>query len=147
MSRRLHLSPHVLDEIRAHGREAYPEECCGFLFGRDGDPRQVTVVQRTENVAAENRRRRFRIAPLAYLRAERYALAEGLDFLGIYHTHPDHPAIASEHDRKQAQPGFSYLILSVRDGEAAEFRSWELQEDVTMGEETLLNTTISTLNT
>ena len=135
MSRKVSINAAAADAIRAHGIEAFPEECCGFMYGKDGEVRLISEVQRTENIAAENRKRRFKIAPLAYIKAERYALEQGLDFLGIYHTHPNHPAIASEHDRKQAVPHFSYVILSVQEGEPAELLSWELREDGQMEEQ------------
>jgi len=146
MSRKVKITAAAALAIRLHGAEAFPEECVGFMFGRDGEVRTISEVQRTENVQTENRRRRFKIDPLAYMRAERYALKEGLDFLGIYHTHPNHPAIASEHDRKQAVPHFSYVILSVQDGEPAEMRSWELLDDGQMGEEQFHEATHSILS-
>jgi len=49
--------------------------------------------------------------------------------VGIFHSHPDHPAQASEFDREWAMPWFSYLITSVQDGKAGETRSWRLSDD------------------
>ena len=139
MTRTLHINPAALVHIRAHGREAFPEECCGFLFGKDGETRVVHSAQRTPNIAPENRKRRYVIDPVEYMKAERHAALNGLDLLGIYHTHPNHPAVASEHDRNQAAPHFSYVILSVREGEPAEFQSWVLNEDGSaMDEERIL---------
>ena len=63
--------------------------------------------------------------------AMKRARAEGLDLVGVYHTHPNHPAVPSEYDRSVAQPEWSYVILSVRPGEVAEVRSWVLSEDGT----------------
>jgi proteasome lid subunit RPN8/RPN11 len=53
----------------------------------------------------------------------------GLDVLGVFHSHPDHPNQPSEFDRQWAWPNFSYLITSVVQGVAVESRSWRLNED------------------
>ena len=117
-------------EIRAHGREAYPEECCGALLGyqEDGGAR-VTRIERTANSRADERGRRFRIAPEEYGRVERLAEASGLALLGFYHSHPDHPAVPSGYDREHALPFFHYLVLAVVPGRTGELTSWVLSED------------------
>lgn len=63
------------------------------------------------------------------MKAEKYALEQGVEFLGIYHSHPQHPAIASVHDLAKALPFFSYVIVSVIDGEIADYKSWKLYDD------------------
>ena len=63
------------------------------------------------------------------MRAERFALANDLSLLGVYHSHPNHPAIPSIHDLKQAVPFFSYIIISVMDGKFNTLRSWQLNEE------------------
>lgn len=73
--------------------------------------------------------RRFLIAPTEVLAAMKRAMAAGMDLIGVYHTHPEHPAVPSEFDRDAASPGWSYVILSVRNGEVKEFRSWVLSEE------------------
>lgn len=120
----------VLDAIRRHGRETYPEECCGALLGSNGG--RLASVQRIEPIAnarGDQRRRRFRIEPADYLRAEEAAEAEGLAILGFYHSHPDHPAVPSEYDREHALPVFHYLVLAVSSGVPGEIASWVLSED------------------
>jgi proteasome lid subunit RPN8/RPN11 len=122
--------------VIAHGEATYPHECCGFLFGSDkGDSRHISEYLSVENRRTENRERRFQIAPEDYLKAERYADEHGLELLGIYHSHPDHPAIPSEHDRRQAMPFFSYFIVSVMKGEGLVLRSWLLDKDFQFQEE------------
>ena len=82
--------------------------------------------------------RRFLIAPTDVLAAMKRAMASGMDLIGVYHTHPNHPAVPSEFDRDAASPGWSYVILSVRDDEVREFRSWVLsEEDERFHEETV----------
>jgi proteasome lid subunit RPN8/RPN11 len=87
----------------------------------------------------ENRKRRFEIAPKDYLKGERYAAEQDVQFLGIYHSHPNHPAIPSEHDRVAAQPYFSYVIISVQEGVIDHTRSWVLNENFQFDEETYNN--------
>ena len=82
----------------------------------------------------EAKRNRFLIRPEELMRGERYAETKKLDVVGFYHSHPDHPAIPSERDRVGAQgvgggSSFSFLIQSVRSGQAAELASWLLVED------------------
>ncbi len=126
------------EAIIAHGEVTYPFECCGFLLGTDSDKgRHVSHYLKVENKRTENRERRFLIAPEDYMHAERYADEKDLQLLGIYHSHPDHPAIPSEHDRKQAMPFFSYFIVSVLKGKAAGLRSWLLDQDFQFQEESI----------
>src|ERR1700730_15240062 len=103
----------------------FPNECCGFMFGREeGEDRYITEIKVVENSKEGDKRKRLEISPVDYMRAEQYALLNKLVLLGIYHSHPNHPAIASETDRQAAQPYFSYVIISVLNGVFAELRSW-----------------------
>ncbi len=129
------LDQKVFDYITQHAEEEYPNECCGFFFGRESGDRWIAHAWRVTNAKEGDRRRRFQITPDDYRKAEKYALNNDLDFLGVYHSHPDHPAEASEHDRKVAMPYFSYIIASVRNGRAAETRSWQLNEERQFEEE------------
>ena len=116
---------------------AFPDECCGFLFGKEdaNGLRAVTKIQVVNNAKEGDKRRRFAIAPLDYLRAEQYAEDNQLQLLGVYHSHPNHPAYPSEHDRVAAQPWFSYIIVSVLDGKPDALRSWRLNEEDQFDEE------------
>ena len=134
----IELSPADLDRIRAHGEATYPEECCGILVGSAGkaageDPgplaRVVRLVGAENERAQENRHNRYLIPPEVILRTEREARADGLDVVGYYHSHPDHPSRPSDFDRDHAWPGYSYLIVSVREGRARDERSWRLSDD------------------
>lgn len=119
-----------------HAESDYPNECCGFFYGlADGNQRHVRIVQEVENAKEGDQRRRFQIDPLDYQEAEKYAINHDLDLLGVYHSHPDHPAEPSEHDRKVAMPYFSYIIISVQNGKADTSRSWQLNESQQFDEE------------
>jgi proteasome lid subunit RPN8/RPN11 len=125
-------------EMIADGVQAFPDECCGFLFGREAEDRVITRISVVNNAKKGDKRRRFEIAAADYLAAERYAEENNLALLGVYHSHPNHPAIPSEHDRVAAQPYFSYIILSINDGQYADIRSWRLNEHEQFVEEQII---------
>jgi proteasome lid subunit RPN8/RPN11 len=123
---KLSLQAGFVAAIRNHGVEAYPDECCGAMIGRDGI---VTRTYALPNATEEGPRRRFRIRPQDYREAERQATESGADLVGFYHSHPDHPARPSQYDLDHAWPVFSYVIVSVREGVAEDMTSWRLRED------------------
>jgi proteasome lid subunit RPN8/RPN11 len=117
--------------IRGEGERAYPHECCGFVLGRmEGEEKRADSI-----LAVENRREageqyhRFVMGPEDFMGAEREARRQKKDILGIYHSHPDHPARPSDYDREQALPFYSYLIVSVAGGRAGELTSWVLPDN------------------
>jgi proteasome lid subunit RPN8/RPN11 len=120
------LSDVVVESIRRHGRDTYPNECCGALIGRDGDVAETFALP---NTTEEGPRRRFLVRPADYRAAEARATEIGQELLGFYHSHPDHPARPSQYDLDHAWPVFSYVIVSVRAGEPQELTSWRLRAD------------------
>ncbi len=112
--------------IRAHGREAFPHECCGALLGRDGVVQEAFALP---NTTEEGPRRRFLVRPDDYRVAENRARETRLELLGFYHSHPDHPARPSQFDLDHAWPSFSYVIVSVMAGEDQQLTSWQLTDD------------------
>ena len=125
-SRTLRLTTAVDQAIRTHGREAFPHECCGAMLGRDQIAQKAYALP---NTTEEGPRRRFLVRPDDYLVAEKQAREAGLDLLGFYHSHPDHPAQPSQYDLDHAWPSFSYAIVSVISGEDKLLTSWRLKED------------------
>ncbi len=123
----------LLAQIRAHGEATYPEECCGLLLGRsDPDGNHVQALYPVANRHGEQRERRYTIAPDDYLAAERAARQQGLDVVGFYHSHPDHPARPSATDLAEATfPGYTYVIVAVHQGQAGELTAWHLTPDRT----------------
>ena len=112
--------------IRRHGVEAYPNECCGALLGRDGVVLETFALPNTTD---EGPRRRFRVSAADYRSAENHAAERGTELLGFYHSHPDHPARPSQYDLDHAWPFFSYVIVSVRGGAPEDMTSWRLRDD------------------
>jgi proteasome lid subunit RPN8/RPN11 len=134
----LSLENQAWHTIWADAKQSYPHECCGFLFGHESNTqRTITLAQPVDNRNEQNPQRRFEIAPLDYLRAEQFALSNQISLLGVYHSHPDHPAIPSETDLHFAQPYFSYLIVSVQAGQIHHSRSWQLDAKGQFAEEPL----------
>jgi proteasome lid subunit RPN8/RPN11 len=128
------ISVECTEKIRAHGVETYPHECCGALLGKDGgggngSAREISDVFPLVNQRQDSPGNRFAVSPKDVIAAEREAAARGLDVVGWYHSHPDHPARPSEYDREHAWPWYSYIIVSVQGGAAEEMRSWRLLED------------------
>lgn len=117
-------------EIEAHGEQTYPYECGGMLIGHLENGRK-TVVETfpLENSSLEDQKNRVLILPKDVLRAERYAREKKLDVVGYYHSHPEDKAIPSGYDLEHALPVWSYIIVSVLGGKAADMRSWEMEND------------------
>jgi proteasome lid subunit RPN8/RPN11 len=126
---RVRLPASLLDEIRRHGEEAYPAECCGAMIGRSVDGGKEVV----RLVAAVNRRtddpHRYLIAPDDLRRVDAEARRESLEVVGYYHSHPDHPARPSAFDTEHAWPWYSYLIVRIDHGRAADAASWVLDDE------------------
>ena len=117
----LRLSAALAEAIRAHGRETYPHECCGFLLGAPGEAREIA---RASNAREDSPQNRYLIPPIEFVRVQRDADARGLDVIGFYHSHPDHPARPSAFDREHAWPGYAYLIVSVAKGQPDDLRGF-----------------------
>ena len=124
------LKPEVANRIRAHGAESYPHECCGALLGTDGEAwREVRDLLPLVNRRDDSPRNRFSITPDDFRAAERAARERGLELIGWYHSHPDHPPLPSEYDREHAWPWYSYVIVSVVEREPKQMKSWRLADD------------------
>ena len=108
------------EAIRQHGEATYPHECCGVLLGSsDGETRNVTKTVRCGNTRSDSPHNRYHIAPQELVRIQRQAREAGLEIVGFYHSHPDHPARWSQTDLAEAHwIGCSYVITSVERREA-----------------------------
>lgn len=86
------------------------------------------VTDEDKNISY-SRRRRYAIAPEVMLKTQKSARDSGMNIIGIFHSHPDYPAEPSEFDRNCAWQEYSYIIVSVREGQAAKINSWVLDSD------------------
>lgn len=142
----LRLGTPQIEIIRQHGARDYPSECCGMLLGRAEndrklvseavplrnlrhDPGRAQSILPLDATGTESERNRFLIDPADQIRVEKDARARGLDVVGYYHSHPDHPARPSTYDRDHAWPWYSYVIISVERGEPKALTSWVLTDD------------------
>ena len=124
----IEIPDEVVRSIEQHAVDAFPEECCGFLLGTSGGLRRIVASRRAKNTAPENRPRRYIIDPLEHLHADDEARKQSLELIGIYHSHPNHPAAPSEFDRSRAASWYSYLILRVVDRKPKELTAWLYDE-------------------
>lgn len=151
----LEMAAAAAREMREHAAAGYPFEVCGFLVGTTGeesrrvsaawpvrnawedDPEQRAALfaameqaggAKAEGWEAASAARRYLVAPGDVLAAMKRARAERLELVGVYHTHPNHPAVPSQFDRDAAWLEWSYVILSVREGTVAEVRSWVVED-------------------
>src|SRR6266852_4718402 len=129
------ISDQLAEKIGQHGVETYPHECCGALLGHDSDGvnqdslREVLGLHPLVNRRDDSPRNRFSVSAEDVRDAEKAARQQGLEIVGWYHSHPDHPARPSAYDREHAWPWYSYVIVSVAGGEPTEMTSWRLSDD------------------
>lgn len=141
----LYISEEQISKIKLDAENSYPNECCGFIFGEISDSGKRAVEIRSQKNTSEKGERyhRFNISAESMLDAEMYARRNKLDIVGIYHSHPDCPAIPSEYDRAHALPVYSYIIVSVVKGKSAELTCHELDKNsgyrYFIGEQTVID--------
>jgi len=139
----LKLSPADYAAIHRHAEESYPHECCGILIGAtEGNAHTVLSTIRCDNISGSPQAR-YDIDPRELIRAQREAHERGLDIVGFYHSHPDHPAHWSPTDLEQAHwIGCSYVITGVEKGRAVQTNSFVLagsmEEDKAFGLEEIV---------
>jgi proteasome lid subunit RPN8/RPN11 len=132
------MPPHLADQIRRQAESAYPEEGAGLLLGTiaGAGRRSLERVLPLENHwEADGRRRRYRLEARDLLAAEDLAEQAGLEILGVFHSHPDHPAAPSAFDLEAALPYYTYLITRVDAGAAGDSQAWRLADDRTRFDE------------
>jgi len=75
---------------------------------------------------------RYAIAPEDHIRIDREARQRGLEILGYFHSHPDHPARPSETDRQRAadtlSDGVIHVVVGVEKGEQATPTAWVFRD-------------------
>jgi proteasome lid subunit RPN8/RPN11 len=140
----LRLSQAVYRQVRSHGEQTFPHECCGVLLGNSTPAGwQVCSAVPAGNTRTDSAHNRYQIAPLELVKIEREARRQGLELAGFYHSHPDHPAMWSNTDFAEAHwLGCSYVITEVARGKAAVTNSFLLtgatEEEKRFEQETIL---------
>ena len=124
------LDPRQLAAICRHGEADYPAEACGLIGGSvEGDRKVVVQLVPLDNRRSDSARNRYLIDPTSFRRAQERLDRDGLEVIGVYHSHPDHPPAPSAFDRDHAWPWLSYVIVGVAAGRAGEAKSWVLADD------------------
>jgi proteasome lid subunit RPN8/RPN11 len=122
-------------EMVAHAKAAYPNECCGAMLGTvDGGDKRVRLAMALENAFEGSQAARYELRPEDLLRADREARKQGMDLIGIYHSHPDCDAYFSATDLKNSCPWYSFVVLSIRQGEFDHANSFLPNADQTASE-------------
>ncbi|SHK44114.1 Mov34/MPN/PAD-1 family protein [Thermocrinis minervae] len=125
----LRIKASALQKIIAQAERDYPYETCGLLLGKAyEDVRIAFGAYETPNANKDRKHDRYEIDPKDYMKAEEKAKQFGLEIVGVYHSHPDHPDRPSQTDEERAFEGFSYIIVSVSKGKVVSYRSWELKD-------------------
>lgn len=122
----------AMEAIQAHGAEGYPHEICGIMVGPRGkgtNDRTVSEVKRARNIVVDRAHDRYEIDPRDHMRIQRDADAAGLDIVGYYHSHPDHPAQASRFDTERAWAGYVYLIVAIHSGKPVDANAFVAEKD------------------
>jgi proteasome lid subunit RPN8/RPN11 len=124
------LDPRHQAAIRRHGEADYPAEACGLIGGALDEGHKVAVqLVPLSNQRTDSARNRYLIDPDSFRRAQQKLERDGLEVIGVYHSHPDHAPEPSAFDREHAWPWLSYVIVAVRRGRAGDMRSWVLTDD------------------
>jgi proteasome lid subunit RPN8/RPN11 len=114
----------LLARICVSAEKSYPNECCGLLLGTSHYIKEIRPV---ENSSSDSQRRRYLIKPKDLMDADHYGLGLAMDLIGVYHSHPDHPARPSAFDRETAVPQYLYLIVNVTQGRAGDVTCWRMR--------------------
>jgi proteasome lid subunit RPN8/RPN11 len=115
--------------MQAMGEGAYPNEGCGIFLGTLGDDAEVSDVRPATNLRQDRARDRYIMDPKDIIKAEREAEARGLDVVGFWHTHPDHPARPSQYDADHAWPEYVYVIMAIEAGRLVDVTGWVLESE------------------
>ena len=124
----LTVSEALYEKLRQHGEETYPHECCGVLLGTSvAGTNHVQDAVRAGNTRTDSAHNRYHISPQELIKVQRVGRERGLEIVGFYHSHPDHPAQWSKTDFAEAHwLGCSYVITAVANGRAAQTHAFLL---------------------
>ena len=125
------ISNTLQERMFAHLRDAYPNEGGGLLLGTmTGGTITVTDIAPAANTfPTEEQFHRMGLAPDFWAQVEDDADERGLEVVGFYHSHPDHPAQPSQYDLSHAFPNMAYVIVSVQNGAVDHVLNWRLRKD------------------
>lgn len=114
----IRVEPAAWDVMVSHAQDKFPNECCGAMIGViDGDEKTVRLAIPMENAFTGPQAARYELRPEDLMQADREARKAGMDLIGVFHSHPDCDAYFSETDLKNSCPWYSFVVLSIKNGE------------------------------
>ena len=132
----IRIEPQAWQVMLEHACATFPKECCGVMLGTE-DPagvRTVSLAAACRNAYDGDQADRFLIDPRDQLAAERRARELGLTVLGFFHSHPNDAAYFSATDLSNSWPWYSNVVLSIRDGQFHEVKSFIANDTQTVAE-------------
>jgi proteasome lid subunit RPN8/RPN11 len=131
----IEINEQAWDLMVRHAEAKFPNECCGAMIGKiDGDQKHVTAAVALENAYEGAQEDRYELRPEDLLAADREARKQGLDLIGIFHSHPDCDAYFSKTDLENSCPWYSFVVLSVKAGKFDHANSFLPNADQTAAE-------------
>ena len=124
----IEITSKELDKIFRHGEETYPEECCGVLIAQITQKDRIIEARKMTNINTRSKNTRYNIDPMDLMKLEDELDEAEQVMIGIYHSHPDHPAKPSDYDRNHAWPNLSYMVMRTTKGVTEKITSWRLNE-------------------
>lgn len=136
----LKLNMAQTEQLHGYINEGYPYETCGLFIGKSTDEEWVvSEVTQAKNLNTERAEDRFQLDPKDFMAGDNRAREIGEDIIGIWHSHPDHPAAPSPTDLESAWEGYSYLIAKVTKKGVEVMTSWRLVNGVFEEEPVLID--------
>ena len=126
----MRITRQALDEVQRHASAGYPNEICGALIAARGAD-LVTQARRIRNKVVDRARDRYELDEREHIQVMRECDAAGTEIVGYYHSHPDHPAWASETDSARSWAGYVYLIVSCHKGRVVDGNAFATNQDFT----------------
>jgi proteasome lid subunit RPN8/RPN11 len=95
-----------------------------MLGSIDGDQKTVRESMVLQNAFEGAQAARYELRPEDLLAADKAARDRNMDLIGIYHSHPDCDAYFSKTDLQNSCPWYSFVVLSIQNGEFHHANSW-----------------------
>lgn len=132
----------AFDGMIKDSEQGYPYEVCGVMIGKENEIYHFkkcknlvneddveTEWKSEKNLDKSRMKDRFELDPKGFMEADNWARENGLEILGIYHSHPDHPSKPSETDREVASPFWGYIIFSIQNSKFDNASLWYINEE------------------
>ena len=127
------ISQNIIEALRQHAEDQAPIEACGYLAGKD---QTITTLLPMTNI--DDSPTHFAFDPAEQFQAMKDMRAQGLELLGVYHSHPESPARPSKEDiRLSFDPKLSYIIVSLESNPVA-VKSFKIQDGQALKEELII---------